>query len=68
MQVTKKAEFPSYDPITLHITLESAEEQQLINDMLCWNMTIPDLVAPDDKAKQVKLTSMMNHIREMINQ
>jgi hypothetical protein len=68
MQIIKTAEFTSYDPITLHITLESAEEQRLIVDMLCWKQTIPDLVAPDDKAKQAKLQDMMNQIRNMINQ
>ena len=67
MQVTKKAEFPSYTPITLSITLESEEEQTLLWDMLAWNMTIPNMVAPDDKAKQEKLRDMMNQIRFMEN-
>ncbi len=66
MQVTKTKLPAKYEPINISITLESAEEQHLLYDMLCWNQTIPDLVVPNDADKKAKLLGMMNKIRQTI--
>lgn len=67
MKVTKedvkKEEFKPYNII---ISIESAEDVKVLYDMCGYNVTIPDMVFPDDKEKQEMLRDFLTLLRGSI--
>ena len=66
MQVQVKQEPQVFKPVTLEITFESKEELALMNEMLSYNVSVPELVFEQDEDLQQKLTELMVKIDRAI--
>ena len=66
MQVQIKQEPQVFKPVTLEITFESKEELTLMNEMLSYDILIPELVFEQDEDLQQKLTKLMAKIDRVI--
>ena len=66
MQVQIKQEPQVFKPVTLEITFESKEELTLMNEMLSYDISIPELVFEQDEDLQQTLTSLMAKIDRVI--
>ena len=66
MQVKIKQEPQVFKPVTLEITFESKEELTLMNEMLSYYISIPELVFEQDEDLQQKLTELMDKIDRVI--
>ena len=66
MQVKIKQEPQVFKPVTLEITFESKEELTLMNEMLSYDISIPELVFEQDEDLQQKLTELMSKIDRVI--
>lgn len=66
MQVQIKKEPQGFKPVTLEITFESKEELTLMNEMLSYDISIPELVFEQDEDLQQKLTELMAKIDRVI--
>ena len=66
MQVKIKQEPQVFKPVTIEITFESNEELTLMNEMLSYDIFIPELVFEQDEDLQQKLTELMAKIDRVI--
>ena len=66
MQVQIKKESQVFKPVTIEITFESKEELTLMNEMLSYDITVPELVFEQDEDLQQKLTELMDKIDRVI--
>ena len=66
MQVQIKQEPQVFKPVTLEITFESKEELTLMNEMLSYDFSVPELVFEQDEDLQQKLTELMVKINRVI--
>ena len=66
MQVKIKQEPQVFKPVTLEITFESKEELTLMNEMLAYDISVPELVFEQDEDLQQKLTELMAKIDRVI--
>ena len=66
MQVQIKQEPKVFKPATLEITFESKDELTLINDMLEWDVSIPELTYPEDESAQQRLVTLMHKLHYVI--
>lgn len=66
MQVKIKQEPQVFKPVTLEITFESKEELALMNAMLAYDISVPELVFEQDEDLQQKLTELMAKIDRVI--
>ena len=66
MQVKIKKEPEVFTPVTLEITFESKEELTLMNEMLSYDISVPELVFEQDEDLQQKLTELMDKIDRVI--
>ena len=66
MQVQIKQEPQVFKPVTLEITFESKEELALMNEMLSYDISVPELVFEQDEDLQQKLTELMAKIYRVI--
>ena len=66
MQVKIKQEPKVFTPVTLEITFESKEELTLMNEMLSYDISVPELVFEQDEDLQQKLTELMDKIDRVI--
>ena len=66
MQVKIKKETKVFKPVTLEITFESKEELTLMNEMLSYDISVPELVFEQDEDLQQKLTELMAKIDRVI--
>lgn len=62
MQVQIKKESQVFKPVTIEITFESKEELTLMNEMLSYDISVPELVFEQDEDLQQKLTELMAKI------
>ena len=68
MQVQIKQEPKVFKLVTLEITFESKEELTLIEDMLTWDISIPELTYPEDEAAQQRLMYLMKEILAVVRE
>ena len=66
MQVKIKQERQVFKPVTIEITFESKEELTLMNEMLSYDISVPELVFEQDEDLQQKLTELMTKIYRVI--
>ena len=66
MQVQIKKESQVFKPVTIEITFESKEELTLMNEMLSYDISVPELVFEQDEDLQQKLTELMAKIDRVI--
>jgi len=66
MQVKIKQEPQVFKPVTIEITFKSKEELTLMNEMLSYDIFIPELVFEQDEDLQQKLTELMAKIDRVI--
>ena len=66
MQVKIKKESQVFKPVTIEITFESKEELTLMNEMLSYDISVPELVFEQDEDLQQKLTELMAKIDRVI--
>ena len=66
MQVQIKKESQVFKPVTIEITFESKEELTLMNEMLSYDISVPELVFGQDEDLQQKLTELMAKIDRVI--
>ena len=66
MQVKIKQEPKVFKPVTLEITFESKDELTLMNEMLSYDISIPELVFEQNEDLQQNLTSLMSKIDRVI--
>ena len=66
MQVQIKKESQVFKPVTIEITFESKEELTLMNEMLSYDISVPELVFEQDEDLQQKLTELMVKIDRVI--
>ena len=66
MQVKIKQEPKVFEPVTIEITFESKEELTLMNEMLSYDISVPELVFEQDEDLQQKLTELMGKINRVI--
>ena len=66
MQVQIKKESQVFKPVTIEITFESKEELTLMNEMLSYDISVPELVFEQDEDLQQKLTELMAKIYRVI--
>ena len=66
MQIQVKQEPQVFKPVTLEITFESKEELTLMNEMLSYDISVPELVFEQDEDLQQKLTELMDKINRVI--
>ena len=66
MQVQIKKESQIFKPVTIEITFESKEELTLMNEMLSYDISVPEIVFEQDKDLQQKLTKLMLKIDRVI--
>ena len=66
MQVQIKKESQVFKPVTIEITFESKEELTLMNEMLSYDISVPEIVFEQDKDLQQKLTKLMLKIDRVI--
>lgn len=66
MQVQIKKESQVFKPVTIEITFESKEELTLMNEMLSYDISVPELVFEQDEDLQQKLTKLMVKIDRVI--
>ena len=68
MQVKIKKETKVFKPVTLEITFESQEELKAMENMLSWNVSIPELTYPKDESAQQRLMGLMNELHTAIRE
>jgi hypothetical protein len=61
-----KKESQVFKPVTIEITFESKEELTLMNEMLSYDISVPELVFEQDEDLQQKLTELMAKIDRVI--
>ena len=66
MQVKIKQEPQVFKPVTIEITFQSKDELTLIDDMLEWDVSIPELTYPEDESTQLQLRLLMNKLQAVI--
>ena len=66
MQVKIKQEQQVFKPVTIEITFESKDELTLVNEMLSYDISVPELVFEQDEDLQQKLTELMAKIDRVI--
>ena len=66
MKVQIKQEPQVFKPVTIEITFESKEELALMNEMLSYDISVPELVFEQDEDLQQKLTELMAKIDRVI--
>ena len=66
MQVKIKQEPQVFKPVTIEITFQSKDELTLINDMLVWDVSIPELTYPEDESTQLRLRHLMGELHAVI--
>ncbi len=66
MQVQIKKEPRVFKPVTLEITFETLEELKMLDDMLSWNVSIPEIVYEHKKVQQEELLKLMTKIHEQV--
>ena len=66
MQVQIKKESQVFKPVTIEITFESKEELTLMNEMLSYDISVPELVFEQNEDLQQKLTELMAKIGRVI--
>ena len=66
MQVQIKKESQIFKPVTIEITFESKEELTLMNEMLSYDFSVPEIVFEQDEDLQQKLTKLMVKIDRVI--
>ena len=66
MKVQIKQEPQVFKPVTLEITFESKGELTLMNEMLSYDISVPELVFEQDEDLQQTLTSLMAKIDRVI--
>ena len=66
MQVQIKKESQVFKPVTIEITFESKEELTLMNEMLSYDISVPELVFEQDEDLQQKLAELMAKINRVI--
>ena len=66
MQVKIKQEQQVFKPVTIEITFESKDELTLMNEMLSYDISVPELVFEQDEDLQQKLTELMAKIDRVI--
>lgn len=66
MQVEIETKPKVYEPKTLKITFETEEEYKMFSDMLAYDVSVPEIVYTNEKAKQTKLMQMMIKIQDVI--
>ena len=66
MQVKIKQEPQVFKPVTLEITFESKEELALMNEMLSYDISVPEFVFEQDEHLQQRLTELMAKIDRVI--
>ena len=66
MQVKTKQEQQVFKPVTIEITFESKDELTLMNEMLSYDISVPELVFEQDEDLQQKLTELMAKIDRVI--
>ena len=62
MKVQIKKEPQVFKPVTLEITFETQEEISLIENMLSWDVSIPELVYTENPVLQSNLGKIMQEI------
>ena len=68
MQVQIKKEPNVFKPVTIEITFQSKDELTLIEDMLEWDVSIPELTYPKDESAQQRLMGLMNELHTAIRE
>lgn len=68
MQVKIKQDTQVFKPVTLEITFESKDELIMIEDMLTWDISIPELTYPEDEAAQQRLMYLMKEILAVVRE
>lgn len=68
MQVKIKQDTQVFKPVTLEITFESKDELIMIEDMLMWDISIPELTYPEDEAAQQRLMYLMKEILAVVRE
>ena len=66
MRVKIKQEQQVFKPVTIEITFESKDELTLMNEMLSYDISVPELVFEQDEDLQQKLTELMAKIDRVI--
>ena len=66
MQVQIKKEPQVFKPVTLEITFETLEELKMLDEMLSWNVSIPEIVYEHEKVQQEELLKLMTKIHEQV--
>ena len=66
MQVQIKKESQVFKPVTIEITFESKEELTLMNEMLSYDISVPELVFEQDEDLQQKLKELMAKMDRVI--
>ena len=68
MQVQIKKEAQVFKPVTIEITFESKEELTLMNEMLSYDISVPELVFEQDEDLQQKLIELMAKTNRVIGE
>ena len=67
MKVTKTSTQPAFQPIELKITIESQEELKAMENMLSWNVSIPEIVYGTGQSnKHLHLMKLMEKFHNAI--
>lgn len=67
MQVKIKQEVPAFKPVTLEITFYNLEDARMIEAMLAYNVSVPNVVY-QSQDKRNKLQELMRQIREPLTE
>ena len=62
MQVQIKKEPQVFKPVTFEITFETQEEIHLIENMLSWDVSVPEVVYTENPVLQASLGKIMQEI------
>ena len=68
IMVKIKQEPQVFEPVTLEVTFESKDELIMIEDMLMWDISIPELTYPEDEAAQQRLMYLMKEILAVVRE
>ena len=68
MQVRIKQETKVFKPVTFEITFETQEEINLIENMLSWDVSIPEVVYTENPVLQASLGKIMQEIYVQIRE
>ena len=64
MQVQINQEPKVFKPVTLEITFETENELSVFEEMLNWDVSIPEVVYAEDEEKQADLSEMLQALHE----